>query len=67
MSSVDLGSIVAKEAIQRAGTTKLRDSYLNPINSLGLSPNQIEETVAGSVLTAGQGQNVGRQIATKIG
>jgi acetyl-CoA C-acetyltransferase len=51
LSPVDLGSIVASEAVKRAG----------------LTPDSVEETVTGSVLTAGQGQNVSRQIALKSG
>jgi len=51
LSSVDLGTIVGKEGLKRAG----------------VKPESVEETIAGSVLTAGQGQNVGRQIAIKIG
>ncbi|KAI6196640.1 Acetyl-CoA acetyltransferase A, mitochondrial [Aphelenchoides besseyi] len=51
LSAVDLGVIAGKEALARAG----------------VSQNQIDETITGSVLTAGQGQNVSRQIALKIG
>ncbi|KAI6194081.1 hypothetical protein M3Y96_01086900 [Aphelenchoides besseyi] len=51
LSAVDLGVIAGKEALVRAG----------------VSQNQIDETITGSVLTAGQGQNVSRQIALKIG
>jgi len=51
LSVVDLGAIAAKEAIKRAG----------------ISPEAIEETVTGAVLTAGCGQNVSRQIALKAG
>jgi acetyl-CoA C-acetyltransferase len=50
-TSVDLGSVAAKEAIKRSG----------------LNAEDIEETITGSVLTAGQGQNVSRQIAIKSG
>ncbi|KAI1718498.1 acetyl-CoA acetyltransferase [Ditylenchus destructor] len=48
---VELGSVVSREALSRAG----------------VKPEDVEETVAGSVLTAGQGQNVARQIALKAG
>jgi len=51
LSSVDLGSVAAGEAIKRSG----------------LTPEDVEETITGSVLTAGQGQNVSRQIALKAG
>ncbi|CAJ0955537.1 unnamed protein product, partial [Mesorhabditis belari] len=51
LSSVELGTIVAKEALKRADA----------------SPNQIEETFVGSVLTANGGQNVARQIAIAAG
>uniref|UniRef100_A0A914I7S0 Acetyl-CoA acetyltransferase n=1 Tax=Globodera rostochiensis TaxID=31243 RepID=A0A914I7S0_GLORO len=51
LSAVELGTVVATEAIQRAG----------------IKPDQVEETVTGCVLTAGAGQNVSRQIALKSG
>ena len=51
LTSVDLGAHVAKESLHRAG----------------LRPDEVEETIAGSVLTANQGQNVARQIAIKAG
>uniref|UniRef100_A0A7E4W4B9 Acetyl-CoA acetyltransferase n=1 Tax=Panagrellus redivivus TaxID=6233 RepID=A0A7E4W4B9_PANRE len=51
LTSVDLGAIVAKEAIQRAGITV----------------DKVEEAVVGSVLTANAGQNVARQVALKAG
>jgi acetyl-CoA C-acetyltransferase len=51
LTSVDLGVFAAKEAISRAG----------------IKPEQVEETIAGSVLTAGCGQNVARQISIKSG
>ena len=51
LNSVTLGSIAAVEAIKRSG----------------LTTNEIEETITGSVLTAGVGQNVSRQIAIKAG
>ena len=46
-----LGSIVAKAAIERAG----------------ISADQIDELMFGCVLTAGQGQNVARQVALGAG
>jgi len=51
LTSVDLGAHAAKESLHRAG----------------LRPDEVEETIAGSVLTANQGQNVARQIAIKAG
>uniref|UniRef100_A0AC34G055 Thiolase N-terminal domain-containing protein n=1 Tax=Panagrolaimus sp. ES5 TaxID=591445 RepID=A0AC34G055_9BILA len=51
LSSIDLGVFAAKEAISRAG----------------IKAEQVEETIAGSVLTAGCGQNVARQISIKSG
>lgn len=62
LSSVDLGSFVAKEALHRAG--KLKPLFLP---YLGIKSDEVEETIAGSVLTAGLGQNVARQIAIKSG
>ena len=50
-SAVELGVIAAKEAISRAG----------------ISPEIIDETIVGNVLTAGAGQNPARQIAVKAG
>lgn len=47
----DLGAIVIKEAIKRAG----------------LSPEQIDEVIMGNVLQAGLGQNPARQAAIKAG
>lgn len=51
VSAVDLGKAAVKEAVKRAG----------------LSPEDIEETVLGNVLSAGLGQNVARQIAVHAG
>jgi len=51
LSNVDLGSVVAVEAIKRSG----------------VQAEEVEETVTGAVLTAGCGQNVSRQIALKAG
>ena len=50
-SAVELGIIAAKEAINRAD----------------ISPEIIDETIVGNVLTAGAGQNTARQIAVKAG
>lgn len=49
--AVELGAIVAREALRRAGA----------------SPDQVEEVVFGNVLQAGQGQNPARQIALGAG
>ena len=51
LSSIDLGAVAASAALNRAG----------------IAPEQVEETITGSVLTAGFGQNVSRQIALKSG
>lgn len=51
LSAVDIGVIVAKEAIKRAG----------------VNPEIIDEAIIGNVLTAGAGQNTSRQIALKAG
>ena len=51
MSAVDLGIVVAKAAMDRAG----------------IGPEAVEEVVMGCVLQAAQGQNVTRQIAVKAG
>ncbi|GKT03802.1 thiolase family protein [Furfurilactobacillus entadae] len=50
-SAVDLGVIAAKAAIERAG----------------IAPAIVDQTIAGNVLQAGSGQNVGRQISIKAG
>ena len=47
----DLGAVVVKEALNRAG----------------LKPEQVDELMFGCILTAGQGQNVARQIEVKAG
>lgn len=51
VSAVQLGVIAAKEAIARAG----------------LSPDDIEDIYIGNILSAGQGQNVARQVAVGAG
>ena len=51
LSVVDLGVIAAKEALNRAN----------------LEATQIDEVIIGNILSAGQGQNVARQIAIKAG
>ncbi len=51
VSATDLGIIAAKEAIKRAG----------------INPAEISESIIGNILSAGLGQNVGRQIAIKAG
>ena len=51
VSASELGALVIKEAIKRAG----------------LQPDQIEEVIMGCVLQAGQGQGPARQAAIKAG
>ncbi|MFA6402209.1 MAG: acetyl-CoA C-acetyltransferase [Salinivirgaceae bacterium] len=51
LSSVELGVIAAKEAIRRAG----------------IDPKLIDESIIGNILSAGQGQNIARQIAVHAG
>ncbi|KAK5986703.1 Thiolase protein, partial [Trichostrongylus colubriformis] len=43
------------------------DSNLSQFRLAGVSPNDIEESFVGSVLTANCGQNVARQVAISIG
>ena len=47
----DLGAVVVKEALNRAG----------------LKPEQVDELMFGCILTAGLGQNVARQVGVKAG
>ena len=47
----DMGAIVVKEALQRAG----------------IAPDQVDELMFGCILTAAQGQNVARQVSVKAG
>ena len=49
ISSAELGAVVVKEALNRAG----------------VKPEQVDEVMFGNVLTAAQGQNVARQVAVK--
>ena len=51
ISAVDLGSLVIKNAIERAG----------------LKPEQVDEVIMGNVLGAGLGQNVARQMSIHAG
>ena len=51
LSAVDLGGLVIKEAVRRAG----------------VAPELVEEIIFGQVLQAGQGQNPARQAALKAG
>ena len=51
LSAVEIGAVAAKEAIKRAG----------------IDPAIIDEAIIGNVLSAGLGQNVGRQVALKAG
>ncbi|HAF27963.1 MAG TPA: acetyl-CoA C-acyltransferase [Bacteroidales bacterium] len=50
-SSVELGVFAAKEAIKRAG----------------ISPADIDEAIIGNILSAGEGQNIARQISINAG
>ena len=47
----ELGAIVVKEALNRAG----------------VKPEQVDEVMFGCILTAGLGQNVARQVSIKAG
>ena len=49
--AADLGAVVMKEALNRAG----------------VKPEQVDEVMFGCILTAGLGQNVARQAALKAG
>jgi len=49
--AIELGAIVLKEALKRAG----------------INPEQVEEVIMGNVLSAGLGQNPARQAAMKAG
>ena len=49
--AAELGAIVVKEALNRAG----------------VKPEQVDEVMFGCILTAGLGQNVARQVAVKAG
>jgi len=51
LSATEIGVIAAREAIRRAG----------------IDPSEISESIIGNILSAGLGQNVGRQIAVKAG
>lgn len=51
VSAVELGTIVAKEALKRAK----------------LAPNVVDEVIFGNVLQAGLGQNVARQVSVHAG
>ncbi|MFN3554995.1 MAG: acetyl-CoA C-acetyltransferase [Bacteroidales bacterium] len=50
-SAVDLGVIAAREAIRRAG----------------IKPTDVDESIVGNILSAGQGQNIARQVSIKAG
>ncbi len=52
LSATDLGAIVVREAVKRAGITDL---------------NEVNECIMGNVIQAGLGQNPGRQAAIKGG
>ncbi len=49
--AAEMGAIVVKEALKRAG----------------VAPEQVDEVMFGCILTAAQGQNVARQVAVKAG
>ena len=49
--AADLGALVIKEAVNRAG----------------VKPELVEEVIMGNVIQAGQGQNVARQASVKAG
>lgn len=49
--AADMGAIVVKEALERAG----------------VKPEQVDEVMFGCILTAGLGQNVARQVSIKAG
>lgn len=49
--AADLGAVVVKEALNRAG----------------VKPEQVDELMFGCILTAAQGQNVARQVGVKAG
>ncbi len=49
--AAEMGAIVVKEALNRAG----------------VAPEQVDEVMFGCILTAAQGQNVARQVAIKAG
>jgi len=51
VAAADLGAVVVKEAIKRAG----------------IEANQVDELIFGNVLQAGLGQNVARQVSVKAG
>jgi acetyl-CoA C-acetyltransferase len=50
-SAVELGTLVAREAIKRAG----------------MLPSEVNEAIIGNILSAGLGQNIARQISIKAG
>lgn len=51
VSPADLGAVAVKAALERAG----------------IKPEMVDEVIFGSVLTAGKGQNVARQVSLKSG
>ncbi len=51
VAPADMGAIVVKEAVKRAG----------------IAPENVDEVMFGSILTANQGQNVARQVCIKAG
>ena len=51
VAPAEMGAIVVKEAVKRAG----------------IAPENVDEVMFGSILTANQGQNVARQVCVKAG
>ncbi|XOV71811.1 MAG: thiolase family protein [Verrucomicrobiota bacterium] len=51
VAASELGALVARNALERAGA----------------SPSDVDEVIFGNVLSAGQGQNMARQVAMKAG
>jgi acetyl-CoA C-acetyltransferase len=49
--AVELGRVAVAEALKRAG----------------VAPDQVDETILGSILQAGQGMNPARQVSIKAG
>lgn len=50
-SAVELGAMAAQEAIKRAG----------------INPSDIDESIIGNILSAGEGQNIARQVSINAG
>lgn len=86
VSVVDMGALVIKEAMKRAGLRPAIDDFIRSCRPKGLgdftmtdinrkyydydgslTPVYVEECVMGNVLTAGLGQNPGRQASIRAG